>query len=112
MLAKINRLAKQKDFDHVFKRGKSVFSANLKLRFVRNELKNSRFAFVVSNKISKKATVRNRIRRQLSEIVRTNLTTIKKGNDVVVVVKQTILKKDFEQITNELLTNLKKAKLS
>jgi len=111
MLAKMYRLAKQKDFDNVFKRGKPVFSTNLKIKFVTNERKNSRLAFVVSNKISKKATVRNKLRRQMSEIVRTNLKMIKMGYDVVVVVKQSILKRNFEQIEKELLADLKKAKL-
>ena len=57
----------------------------------RIELPN-RFAFVVSTKVSKKAVVRNRLKRILREFVRRNLANFAVG-DYVVIVKPAAAKK-------------------
>ena len=48
----------------------------------------SRFGFVISNKISKLATRRNALKRQLRMIVEKSLPNIKPGYDVVMIVKR------------------------
>ena len=65
MLPKTNRLTKKKDFENVFKKGKGIKGDFLILRFVGNKTKTCRFGIVVSKKISKKATVRNKIKRRI-----------------------------------------------
>jgi len=57
-----------------------------------------RFAFVVSTKVDKRATVRNRIRRIFSESVRLLLPTIA-HSDVVVVVHKNIATTQVEAQT-------------
>lgn len=111
MLARKFRLTKEKDFQKIFKQGKSFFSPLFKLKVLKNDFGTSRFAVVVSNKISKKATVRNRLRRQISEIVRINWSKLKSSFDVVIIVKEDILRKDYGEIEKKLLESLKKAKI-
>jgi ribonuclease P protein component len=98
MLAKLNRIKKKKDFETIFKKGKSLKSGFLVLRALKNDLKQNRFAFVVSQKVSKKATARNKVRRRLSEIIKTNLKNIKDGFDIVFVALPGIEKKEFLEI--------------
>jgi len=71
----------------------------------------SRFGLVVSTRISKKAVVRNRLRRQLSEIFRLKLKKILPGFDVMLLVKPGLAVLDFSQISAELINLLKKARL-
>ena len=59
MLAKINRIKKKKDFEVIFKNSKSLKNNLFILKVAKNNLGLNRFGFVVSLKISKKATVRN-----------------------------------------------------
>ncbi len=105
MLAKRNRLKKQKDFERVFKKGRGAKEDFLYLKVVKNELKSSRFGFVVSKKFSKKAVLRNKTKRRLAELIRIKLPKIKKGIDVVIVVMPEFKTRDFweiEEIINKL----------
>jgi len=95
MLPQNNRLKKKKDFERVFKKGKGFKEDFLTLKTAKNDLKFSRFGFVVSQKVSKKATVRNKIKRVLREIIEKNLPLIKKGNDVLIVTLPGLEIKDF-----------------
>ena len=81
MLPKNNRLKKKKYFENIFKRGRSVKEDLLSFKWRPNGLKVSRFGFIVSQKVSKKATVRNKIKRRLREILKLNLPRLEKGID-------------------------------
>lgn len=105
MLPKANRLKKKKDFEMVFKEGRGFKEDFLFLKVAKNNLKSSRFGFVVSKKISKKATVRNKIKRRLGELVRIKLPQIKKGIDGAIIIMPGLEKNDFwelEEIINKL----------
>lgn len=109
MLPKKFRLQK---FEEIKKKGK-LFQFPLfgGLVLPQKEKNNSRFAFVVSSKISKKATERNRAKRLLSEAVRSFLPKIKSGFDVVFFAKKLIVGKEFVEIKNEVERIFKKANL-
>jgi ribonuclease P protein component len=98
MLPKINRLKKNNDFQKVFKSGRGFSEDFLFLKFLDNGLKISRFGFIISNKITKKATLRNKIKRKLRELVRQKLPKIKKGLDVVIVVRALPDTENFKKI--------------
>ena len=88
-LNKKNRLKRTKDFEGVFKRGKSIKGEFLFIRYLKNNLEFPRFAFVVSAKVSKKAVVRNRIRRILSEAVRSELKNLQPRDIIMIADKKT-----------------------
>jgi len=98
MLPKTNRLKKKKDIERVFKSGQGFKEDFLILKVVRSNFKNSRFALVVSQKISKKATLRNKIRRKLSELVRSKIKRVKKGRDLILIAVPGLEEKDFWEI--------------
>lgn len=86
MLPRPHRLADRTAIRRVLARGLRCWRPLLGLRSVRNGKPHSRFVFVVSTKVSKRATERNRLRRHLREGVRTLLPTVAAGYDVAVIV--------------------------
>lgn len=111
MLPKKNRLKKKKDFERVFKEGRGFKEDFLFLKIAKNNLKNSRFGFVVSKNFSKKATLRNKIKRRLRAIIKVKLGKIKKGLDGVLVVYPGLETKDFWEIEETVTKILAKAKI-
>ena len=86
MLPQPNRLRKTNDFKRVFKNGKGVKADNMFVKERQNKEGTIRIGIIVSKKVAKKAVDRNRIRRILSEGVRTHIHKIKQGCDIVMVV--------------------------
>lgn len=111
MLPRENRLKKKKDFERVFKIGKGCGGPFLFLKFYNNNLKVSRFGFVVSAKVSKKAVTRNKIKRQLREIIRLKLVKIKTGYDFIILTNPGIVKKDYREIDKAITDIFQKANL-
>lgn len=111
MLPKANRLTKKKDFDVVFKKGKSIKNDFLIFKILKNHLPESRFGFVVSKKVSQKATQRNKVKRRLRQIVSAELKRFKKSTDVVVVALSGIETRKFSEIKELIVNFFEKNKL-
>jgi len=100
MLSSKNRLKKKINFVRVEIDGKMIQSRSFGMG-VYDRSKDfdgdsnntdSRFGFIISTKISKKAVVRNRIKRIIADAVRVSLSKIKKGLDVVFLIKPNAVK--------------------
>lgn len=103
MLSLPNRLKKNNDFEELFKKGRGFKEGFLYLKAAKNNLEESRFGFVVSKKFSKKAYLRNKIKRKLREIVRLNMPEIKKGLDVAIIVLPGLKEEGVEDVLRKLL---------
>jgi ribonuclease P protein component len=90
MLKKINRITSKKEFDKVKKEGTIFYSDFWGLIKDKTD-EGIKFGFVISKKISKKAVVRNKIRRKLAEEVRKNLDKFENGFRGIFLVKKNIL---------------------
>lgn len=111
MLPLSHRLRKTADIRMVFKNGQVLKEGLLLLKKSANDSEFTRFAFIVSLKVSKKATLRNKIRRRLSEIVRAKLPEIKSGLDIILIGLPGIEKEDFEIIEKMVNNALIKARI-
>lgn len=111
MLTKTNRLKKEKDFEKLFKKGKSFKNGFLILKIVPNDLKESRFGFIVSQKVSKKAVLRNKVKRRLRDIIQKNIAEIRKGIDAALIVLPGLETKSFSETKETLDKLLKKTGL-
>ncbi len=111
MLSRAHRLSRQKDFDAVFQRGALVQDEFLVIRFSSNRRAISRFGLVISAKTAKKAVVRNRLKRQLNEIIRARLGNIISGKDFVLVAKPKLAGQNYREIEVIFLSLLKKKNL-
>ena len=111
MLAKKNRLTKNKDFDNVFNNGQSSYDKLSGIKIISNNLAYNRFGVLVGSKISQKAVERNKIKRQIREIISLNLDKLKQGYDCVIVISRLILGKKYLDLEKSLIGNFKKLKL-
>jgi ribonuclease P protein component len=111
MLPSKNRLKKKKDFANVLMRGKFFNDIFLSLKEIKNGLEQARIGFVVSKKVSKKAVIRNRVKRLLREAIRDDLNKIKSCSDIVFFTKKGIEKKNFWEIKEVVEKLLKKSNI-
>lgn len=115
MLPKINRLRHPKDFKAVYSKGLHRKTPHLILRALRGQpyrtgknLTNSasvhptRMGISISQKVSKRAVVRNRIKRQIRAAWHQFLPQVSPGWDVVIVVKPTADQCNYAEILQEL----------
>jgi ribonuclease P protein component len=97
MFPKLNRLKKKKDFEQVFKRGQLFKKDFLIVKIIFNNLKNNRFGFIISSKVSKKAVLRNKIKRWLAVAI---LEQLKKYNKTIKAVDMIFIIKAGTKIKN------------
>lgn len=111
MLQSINRLKQDRDFKRIFKFGQSFYSRNLQLKLAQKSAGESKFGFVIGLVVSKKATVRNKLKRQVREAVRLLYKDglIKPNFDVVIKIKSGLIGADYKDIRAEVEYLLKKA---
>lgn len=86
-------------------------SPTLLIASARNTFSYTRFLFIVSKKIDKRATVRNSIRRTLAGKVKELYSSIEPGFDVVIAARREITEAKKEVVWKELQTLLKRQKL-
>ena len=110
MLSNSNRLRKKKEIEKVLKTGKSIFARDFKLIVLRNNLKFSRFTIIISNKVSKKAVERNKLKRQIREIIRLNIDKLVFGYDICLLSRKSLLDKTFQDLNKLVLYTLMKIK--
>ncbi len=113
MYAQKHRLRLRKDFEHLFAQGKTVHSSTFSLKFINNSSTENRFAVVVSTKVSKKATVRNLIKRRLREIIRRDLLPVIHGHyDIAFLTRSGIEKLSYNELRTFVSELCQKARLS
>ncbi|MBT3412618.1 MAG: ribonuclease P protein component [Candidatus Jacksonbacteria bacterium] len=108
MLKKQHRLHKEEDIKRVLRKGRSFKTPLFVVYSALNTEAESRATVIVSNKISKKAVVRNKIKRRLRDVLKENKSQFKKNIDVVVVAKNTVVEAEYKDIKQTLSFALKK----
>jgi ribonuclease P protein component len=104
-------LSGENNFKRVKDLGEKIRSRSLGASFI-NEEKDyeSKFGFIVSNKISNSAVERNRIKRAMKEAVRKSLPQVKTGLTLVFFANQSATKQnslDIEEEVNGVLSKIK-----
>ena len=86
-MKRANRLSRSRDFEAVYRHGRSVSSRFLVLYwFPQEEAASPRFGFSVPRSVGG-AVERNKIKRQLREVWRERLERVPSGNDYVLIVR-------------------------
>lgn len=108
-LPKANRLKDYRNFRQVYGQGKVYKSSHLVLRVLADESEfahssslKTRFGITISRKVSKKAVVRNRIKRQIRHAIRTLLPQILPGRQVMIIVRRYAIECNYEHFLREL----------
>ena len=111
MLAAAHRLRDRRALAQVMRRGRYAAEPALSLKTTPNQLSYSRVVVVVSKKVSKKAVVRNRIRRRLAAILAGRWATVAPGYDIVVTVRTDVSAVAGPELTRRMLGLLTQAML-
>jgi len=110
-----------KDFDILFKEGKFVGGQFLTVKYWKiepekyprrkYETKDLKIGFVVGKKVHKSAVKRNRIKRQMREVVRLLLleSKLKIGFHVAFIAKPKVFGKEYVEIEKDVLSLLKRS---
>ncbi len=114
-LPKVHRLRQRRDFSLIYQTGLRQSTSNLTLRALRlpkggtklgsplvETIPPARIGISISQKVSKRAVVRNRIKRQLRAILHQFLPHIAPGWQLVIVVKPSATQCGYEQFLQEL----------
>lgn len=113
MLPKENRLKGSQSFKKIAQGSRPFHSSYfiLKKLLASDRCLPSQFGFVISAKVSKKSTVRNQLKRRMSDIICFNIKRIKNGLGVMLLVKNQAVGKSYQEIKEDLEILLKKAGL-
>ena len=110
MLEKKYRMLATRDFERVFARGGLVPGPFFLIRYLKRGRPESRFGFVVSTKVSKKAVERNTLKRRLREIARGATPFLSTGYDYVFIMKKTANKTPFAVLKENAAQALQKVR--
>ncbi|HTL88547.1 MAG TPA: ribonuclease P protein component [Leptolyngbya sp.] len=111
MLPPENRLRHRRDFDAVYQRGSRRGSRCFTLRVLKRPGQATQIGISISRKVSKRAVVRNRIKRQIRAILREFLPYTRSGFSIVIGVRLEATECDYPQFLQELKQLLIKAEV-
>lgn len=110
-MQKENRLTKREDFNKVYRFGQSTANRQFVVYYkIQHDVEHFQLGISVSKKIGN-AVVRNRMRRVIKEIVRSQAEYIIKHVQFVIIVRKPSVLMDFDSLEKSLIHVLKKAKL-
>jgi len=101
-LYKSEIVRKRNEFKEIFSSTRVMSSPSLTLRWISSPTR--KIGFIVSKDVAQKAVLRNRIKRQLREIYRTNKDEFSNHAQYVVQARKLILNKTFIEIEADLIT--------
>jgi ribonuclease P protein component len=103
MLARENRLRKANDIARVYKKGAyGGASGVLSVKAVASGRAQSRAVVVVGKKVSKRAVVRNRLRRRIAADLARRWATLRNGYDIVISVHTDVRESSTEALAAHL----------
>lgn len=108
MLSKDRRIPRE-FFEEVIKQGKNIHSESVYLKYVKKNNNKSLFSFVISSKISKKATERNLFKRRCRHIIKKTEDKVLNGFICAFFAKKGVTKITFSQLEKEILALINKA---
>ena len=108
---KYERIRKEKEIMLVISQGKKLFLDGFLMYVLprAEQYKFSRLGVLVSNKVEKKAVVRNKFKRRIREIFRLNKYKIKFPLDIVVIATKVTVGKKYKELENMFLSALRSA---
>jgi ribonuclease P protein component len=109
MFKRTNRLSKTKDVQVTTKHGRSFFGPSFVIKYLQSP-QDTRLTVVVSTKVSKRAVVRNRIKRIIRDELRKHFAGLKPG-DYVIIVKPSAASVESKDLRESLTEVMKKTKL-
>jgi ribonuclease P protein component len=106
MLPKKNRLRKGASFKNIYKSGKRLSTPYFTLFYLQNKKNiHPQIGIIVSNKIGK-ATVRNKVKRRIREIIQSELENISNNLQIIILTKPTVANLRFQELKEKIVSTL------
>lgn len=102
VLAKKFRIQSTREFKRIYKFSKKINTDFFVVRFIANRFENPRFGIVISKKISLLATKRNKIKRQINNILYQSIESFKKSYDIVLITRKKIAQATYQEIEKDI----------
>ena len=114
MLPKEHRLTTRYEYGKVRKDGIHVSAHFFHLYYLAryDSAEDTKVGIIISNKFSKSAPVRNRLKRVFREVIRTNFGKIKSGYWIVVHPKFNVKDAKYEEINSDFIKTIQKSPFS
>lgn len=103
-------LRNTRQFNQVYKKGKSIVNRHVVMYYKKNQLGYNQVGFSVSKKVGK-AVVRNRVKRLMKESFRLNEEKLIQGYDIVFVARVRCKDSSYKEIEKAMLNCFKSGKL-
>ena len=103
-------LRRKEDFSALYRKGKSVPDRYVVIIFKKNHLQYNRISFLASKKVGN-SVQRNRARRLMKESFRHICNNIKVGFDIIIIARNSINGRKYEEVDRSIKSAVKKAKL-
>lgn len=111
MLPRHFRLSESRTVEAVWKRGHTCSHDALRFRFFQTTRASPRIAVVVSLKVSKRAVVRNRLKRQIHAILAPLMPRLSYPVDGILAAQPGLERRTFQELSTIILVLLKRARL-
>lgn len=102
-MKKINIVRDSKDFETAIHKGKFYKNELYIIYIIRNDKDYYRFGISVGKKISNKAVIRNKLKRQLKNIIDKNKNLYQKNQDYIIIMKRSCLEKTYQELEHGFL---------
>lgn len=109
MLPKEKRLTDTRDFKRVYQKGSFFSVGYFSVNYLPNKSSFTRIGIVINKKTAPKAVDRNKLKRQLREVVRNGYEKIPAGLDLVITIKKAgnFKLEEIEKAFNEAVEKIK-----
>ena len=108
---KITSLKNSKNFDRVFHDGQRFGNRHFQFYYLKNRKSTNRLGIIVSKKVSKRAVVRNKVKRRIRASYQNELERIQQGYDLIIVAKKRCAEDPYRDLDRSLKHLFYKTKL-
>ena len=91
-----------KTFQRVFKQGSQFGNRHFYFYYIANQENKNHLGIIVSKKVSKKAVVRNRVRRRIREAFRLSQPELKQGYNMIIIAKNRCADASYAELAKSL----------
>lgn len=103
MLPKIQKIHLDKEFNEIFKTGRSAYGRFLGVKIKENKLEYSRFAVLLGLKVEKSAVKRHFLKRRLFKILKENQNSLNFFGDCVIIALPTIKNSNLDELKADIM---------
>jgi ribonuclease P protein component len=108
MIPKTHRVRKTREFERVFSSRQSVYGRFVRISYIYGVVNITRCAVVISTKVSKKAVIRNKIKRRVRIIITRLLPELLPPLDLVIVCLPTSIEANIKEFEEDIRKTLEK----